>query len=87
MLELPPPVEYTNREIGLILENMNKNIKTFMKVNTTEHTMVIEKQNHTNGRVRKLEKFIWALGGAIVILGWQITNVDKIRQVAMALIK
>lgn len=51
------------------LEGLKELTEEKFKENEKQHVAVITQVTKTNGRVRLLEKFIWALGGAIGILG------------------
>lgn len=43
------------------------------------HEQVIPRLDKTNGRVRTLEKFMWSVGGAIVVIGaWILPQLLKI---------
>lgn len=56
----------------VILEKLNGLgclMKEKFNENEKQHTTVIAQVTKTNGRVRLLEKFIWALGGGVTILG------------------
>lgn len=50
------------------------------KVNSACHDELKEQAKYTNGRVRRLEKVSYALGGAVFILGWQVANIKNIKE-------
>jgi len=51
------------------------------------HERVEKQVAYTNGRVRRLEKISYTLGGAILVLGWQLANMSKIKEVLISLVK
>lgn len=68
MSELQKPINYTNRELGLMLGQINEALNGFIKVNTTEHQLVMAKQDHTNGDVKKLKIWKAYLSGGFAVL-------------------
>jgi len=68
MSELQKPINYTNRELGLMLGQINESLINFMKSNTQEHSEVIKRQDHTNGDVKKLKLWRAYLTGAFSVL-------------------
>lgn len=55
--------EYSNREIDQKYSSLHDKID-----------QVIEQTTKHNGRLTKMEKWMWTLSGAIAILGWLASN-------------
>jgi len=44
-------------------------LDTLIVNNKEEHKKIVEQTTKTNGRLRLIEKIIWSMSGAIIILG------------------
>ena len=69
MSELQKPINYTNRELGLMLGQINDILTDFIKLNTHEHNEVIKRQDHTNGDVKNIKIWRARVTGALGIIG------------------
>lgn len=62
--------DYTKREIDGLIREIHATLSS-----QDETLDRIEAQTTlTNGSVRLLQKFMWSMGGAIVVLGWLVSN-------------
>ncbi len=68
MSELQKPIDYTNRELGLMLGQINETLNSFIEINTKEHKLVMHKQDHTNGDVKKLKMWKAYLTGGFSVM-------------------
>lgn len=68
-------------------EGQNKFFNEKFETNDACHERLEAQVKYTNGRVRRLEKISYTLGGAILVLGWQWANMSKIKEVLLALVK
>lgn len=68
MSELQKPIGYTNRELGLMLGQINEALDNFIKINSAEHKTVMDKQDHTNGDVKILKLWKARLTGAVSVI-------------------
>lgn len=69
MNQMEQPIEYTNRELGIILLGIKDDLKKFADANTSDHAAICAKQDHTNGDIKNLK--IWKariMGGMAVIV-------------------
>jgi hypothetical protein len=58
----------TNGELAVMLQGLTQDIRDGLR-NTHEKLVSIEtKQDHTNGRVRKLEQWKYIMMGALIII-------------------
>jgi len=64
--------DYSNREINSLFEKHGFEHKAFAKQLST----ILEQTTKHNGRLTRLERVIWTLGGAISVFG--LLEFDKI---------
>ena len=79
-------VESLNQKIEEKFDGLNLLLEEKFKANQECHQRVEKQVAYTNGRVRRLEKISYLLGGAIMILGWQWANMSKIKDVLQMII-
>ena len=67
--------EYTNETLTRLMQEVKEQ-------NKEQHADIKDRVDATNGRVRKLEKWQWALAGALAALAMSIgtVGIDKILQ-------
>lgn len=68
MSELQKPINYTNRELGLMLGQINDALASFITLNSQEHKEVMKRQDHTNGDVKSLKLWKARISGAIAVI-------------------
>lgn len=85
MSELQKPINYTNRELGLMLGQINESLTCFIKENSKEHKEVMAKQDHTNGDVKKLKIWKAYLTGGFsvlaVVVGFMMYQTDLLKNI------
>ena len=60
--------QYSNREIDILHNSLMDQMKTHNKATMAELLGIKDQTTKTNGRVTKLEKFMWIAIGAITVL-------------------
>lgn len=60
--------DYTNGELGLLLENIKESLNGFIGENKEAHKKLQEAQAYTNGTVKKHEKVLSYLKGAWAVI-------------------
>lgn len=60
--------ECTNSELKLMLENHIENFADFRICNDKAHEVMVEHMQITNGQVARHDKWLYGLGGALVIV-------------------
>lgn len=62
------PEEFTNRELGMLIQEIHKNVDEMKEENILSHSRLDNNQRSTNGRVRNLEMWRQFLLGAWAVL-------------------
>lgn len=67
------PVEYTNRELGILLQDVKEMVSKSNESNSKEHDKIITRLDYTNGKVRNLRMWRAYLTGGIAVLAFMIS--------------